>query len=243
MSDWGQDLPAPAPGAESSRAAVAAAQIAQDRFDSACEALADAEGALRVAQAKVSDYESDEARPAWQVVAAHEELASAERAKVRYEALVGRRGLELQRAHAEAEDATAAAEQDASDDATQAPGEPRLYYGSVEEFVREYLVNVYRRTVNGRARVWAARWWEHNEAIIRLEALWRSWEHLRLDAATGMSVWLRDHADHHMGVLLDPDGPFAGADPNDPQNQNRRGEPLPYAAAPPGLFPDVRNGA
>ncbi|WP_216666160.1 DUF4913 domain-containing protein [Actinomyces faecalis] len=26
----------------------------------------------------------------------------------------------------------------------------------------------------------------------------RSWEHPRQDPATGMSVWLRDHADHHM---------------------------------------------
>lgn len=32
-------------------------------------------------------------------------------------------------------------------------------------------------------------------------------EHLRLDPATGVSVWLRDHADH-LVVLMDPDGPF-----------------------------------
>ncbi|MFC0456225.1 DUF4913 domain-containing protein [Arthrobacter liuii] len=121
-----------------------------------------------------------------------------------------------------------------------AADEPTLYYGSVDEFVREYLRAVYRRAINGRSRIWAARWWEYDEAVIRLEALWRSWEHLRQDARTGMSVWWRDHADHHMRVLMDPDGPFAAADPNDTINQCRKGEPLPYVAPPAGLFPDVR---
>jgi hypothetical protein len=57
-------------------------------------------------------------------------------------------------------------------------------------------------------RTWCPEWWRHAEAISRLEALWRVCEHLRLDPATGMSVWFRDHADHHMAVLLDSEGPF-----------------------------------
>jgi hypothetical protein len=117
---------------------------------------------------------------------------------------------------------------------------PRLVYGSVDEFVREHLRFVYRRRVDGRHRCWAAEWWQYDEAIIRLEGLWRAWEHLRLDPATGTSIWWRDHADHHMGVLFDPDGPFAAADPQDPQNTCKRGEPLPYTAPPQGMFPDVR---
>lgn len=28
-----------------------------------------------------------------------------------------------------------------------------------------------------------------------------------------MSVWWRDHADHHMGILLSADGPFKGCKP------------------------------
>ena len=118
--------------------------------------------------------------------------------------------------------------------------EPELYYGSVAEFVEQFLCFVFKRRIDGRHRVWAARWWEHDEALVRLEALWRSWEHLRLDAATGMSVWLRDHADHHMSILFDPDGPFAAAADSD-ENRNKRGEPLPCATPPPGLFPDTRN--
>ncbi|MFJ6171984.1 DUF4913 domain-containing protein [Curtobacterium sp. NPDC092190] len=57
----------------------------------------------------------------------------------------------------------------------------------------------------------------------------------RDDGATGMSVWWRDHADHHMGVLMSPAGPFGkSSGTTDP------GEPLPYMAPPPGLFVDVR---
>lgn len=115
-------------------------------------------------------------------------------------------------------------------------GQPTLYYGSVDEFVREYLRHVYRRRINGRERVWAARWWEYDEAVIRLEALWRAWEHLRLDPGTGMSVWWRDHADYHMAVLMDERGPFADAE----VTHTKKGGPLPYEAPPPGLFPDVR---
>ena len=117
---------------------------------------------------------------------------------------------------------------------------PRLYYGSVAEFYDDYLRHIYRRRVDGKSRVWAADWWRYEEAIIRLEALWRSWEQLRLDPSTGVSTWLRDHADHHMSVLFDPEGPFAGADRNSDVNQCGKGEPLPHAEPPPGLFVDVR---
>lgn len=127
-------------------------------------------------------------------------------------------------------------------DASKPGPPPPLFYGSVDEFVREYLRLVYRRRVDGRHRCWAGRWWEYEEAITRLEALWRAWEHLRLDPATGMSVWWRDHADHHMPVLLDPDGPFSDATEG-ADNTNRRGDPLPYVEPPTGLFPDERGGS
>jgi len=128
-------------------------------------------------------------------------------------------------------------------DESAAPETPPLYYGSVDEFVRKHLRYVYRRRIagDGRSRVWAAEWWRYAEAVSRLDSLWRAWEHLRLDASTGMSVWWRDHADHHMPILLDPDGPFAGAEGE--LNSSKRGEPLPYAPPPEGLFPDVRETA
>ncbi len=115
---------------------------------------------------------------------------------------------------------------------------PPLYYGSVDEFVREIVCPTFRRRVGERApRRWDAQWWRNTEAILRLDAIWRAWEHHRLDPATGISDWLRDHADPQLAVLMDPDGPFKySTDTNSP------GEPLPYTPPPEGLFPDVRDG-
>ena len=68
---------------------------------------------------------------------------------------------------------------------------PELVYGSVDEFVREYLRHMYTRPVGGgNARYrWAAEWWRFPEAVARIEGLWRAWEHLRQDPATGSSTW------------------------------------------------------
>lgn len=64
------------------------------------------------------------------------------------------------------------------------PDEPRLYFCCLPEFVDTFLLDTYRRAVGSAARTWCPQWWRHAEAIVRLEALWRSWEHLRLDPAT-----------------------------------------------------------
>lgn len=114
-----------------------------------------------------------------------------------------------------------------------------LYFGSVDEFFRDYVRDIYRRGINHRNRKWADDWWRYPEAIARLDALWRAWEHLRLDPTTGMSVWFRDHAEHHLGVLMSPEGPFAGVEET-PENRSKKGEKLPYTQPPEGLFPDVR---
>lgn len=114
--------------------------------------------------------------------------------------------------------------------------EPELFFGSVDEFVREKLRYVYVRRVGptGPHR-WAAQWWKYPEAISRLDALWRAWEALRLEPTFGMSVWWRDHADYHMQVLMSSDGPF-----RESKDRNDSDEALPYTAPPPGMFIDVR---
>lgn len=139
----------------------------------------------------------------------------------------------------QSEDASGAMDEteDGATQVSEAP--PELYFGSTDEFVREFVCPVFRRNVGeaGRAEYrWSARWWESAEAVIRLEAMWRSWEHHRLDPATGISTWLRDHADYHLAVLTSPTGPFA-------TSTDRAGwsESLPYEAPPEGLFPDVRD--
>ena len=113
---------------------------------------------------------------------------------------------------------------------------PDLFFGSVDEFVREKLPFTYARRIGPQGpNRWSATWWKHPEAISRLDALWRAWEALRLEPTFGMNVWWRDHADHHMRMLMSPDGPFAAS-----RDQNSEGEPLPYAAPPSGMFIDVR---
>jgi hypothetical protein len=88
------------------------------------------------------------------------------------------------------------------------PAAPAPYFGSMLEWFEEWLRPTYRRSTHGELREWCEEWWQHAEALSRLDALWRAWEALRLDAGTGLSVWWRDHADHHLAALLDPDGPF-----------------------------------
>ena len=88
---------------------------------------------------------------------------------------------------------------------------PECYYQSLGEFAG-WLLAVYRRSTRGQARVFCPQWWKHPEAIARMDALWRAFEQLRQDPGTGMSVFWRDHVDHHLTVLLDADGPFKGCE-------------------------------
>ncbi|WP_139006912.1 DUF4913 domain-containing protein [Arthrobacter crystallopoietes] len=112
---------------------------------------------------------------------------------------------------------------------------PELFYADVAAFVAEKLAPGYRRRFNQSGAItWCPQWWKHGEAISRLEALWRAWEFLRLDGATGMSVWWRDHADHHMSVLMSPDGPFSGCGPS--KGHSSTLPPLPCEEPPEGLF-------
>ena len=110
---------------------------------------------------------------------------------------------------------------------------PCLYYLTLKEWVGEWLFPVYRRSVLGHDRIWCPQWWRHAEAVARLESLWRAWEHLRQDPATGLSVWFRDHADHHMTILLDADGPFKGCDS---RHSDHPLDQLPHDPPPVGMF-------
>ena len=122
---------------------------------------------------------------------------------------------------------------------TEAVSSPEPYYSGVQEFVESWLLAIYRRSVRGHARTWCPCWWEHGEAVSRLDALWRAWEVLRLDAGTGLSVWWRDHADHHLTILLDADGPFKGCEDG---HCDRPLEPLPYEQPQPGTFQREKTG-
>jgi hypothetical protein len=64
---------------------------------------------------------------------------------------------------------------------------PELVYGSAEEFLHEQLLPTYVRGVDGRAAKWCIEWYFHPEAVSRVEAFWRAWEHLRLEPRESVS--------------------------------------------------------
>ncbi|MBF6072711.1 DUF4913 domain-containing protein [Nocardia farcinica] len=128
-----------------------------------------------------------------------------------------------------------AAEDDAEDDAA-----PPLEYRSLDAFVRDYLSMMYRREVvePGSAKYarWCPRWWEHGEAIGRLEALWRAFEEARHGEGSEMSTWWLQHADPMMTELLSPNGPFKYCSVQ--QGHHERLGKLPLVPAPEGMFED-----
>lgn len=116
-----------------------------------------------------------------------------------------------------------------SSELARAPG-PQ--FACLADFVAEFVARSCARRVDGRTRVWSARWWDSPEAVLRLGGLWQAWEELK-DVPGGASLWFRDHADYHLGVLFSPDGPFE-ASPDLRESISRRGDDLPCAQPPPG---------
>lgn len=229
------------------RGAISRLRLAEER-------VVNANGVVKVAAAKAVDLEADEKKKPHQVEAANEAIERAKRACARLEIERDERQAEaaeaaeeiiaadtlLSVALAEAADAATQAAAEAAQDADDGEGEaPQLYYANVAEFFDQYLRHVYQRSIDGTKTFWSAEWWRYDEAVNRLEAVWRAWEHLRLDPATGPSVWWRDHADPHMRVLLSPQGPFRRENEQEAAKYNVH-EPLPHTPPPDGLFRDER---
>lgn len=103
-------------------------------------------------------------------------------------------------------DIAAATLGDAASASSRKPNEP--LYPSLDDWVHDYFAPTFGRSVGGELR-WCAQWREHAEAIGRLEALWRSWEALRLDPALGMATWFTNYLDPLLSALLSRSGPFS----------------------------------
>jgi len=102
-------------------------------------------------------------------------------------------------------------EPDTTDAPEDDPGEVGTHYADVYEFVHEFLVHIYARRVsrqNTRFR-WCPQWYLHPEAVARLDALWKAFEHLRQDPTLGPAIWWRDYTDPTMLALTASDGTFA----------------------------------
>jgi hypothetical protein len=85
---------------------------------------------------------------------------------------------------------------------------PALTFPSVEEWVESYFRTVFRRPTGGEFR-WCERWVDHREAVVRLTALWTSWEAVPDDQPNGLVTWLVGYLDPQLPVLLGRSGPFA----------------------------------
>lgn len=215
------------PAGETAPASLAAAE---QRLDAAHQALARAEGAVREAAEKNAEVLSG-----WVRAAAAETLAQAERTRERAEADVEQIAREVDEAKAIVAQETTGNNESPPDpgEVPAAQEESPLVYQSAEEFLHEHLLPLYNRIIDSRNGKWCRQWFLHPEAVSRVEALWRAWEHLRLDPATGMSVWWRDHADPHMAVLLSQKGPFHSCN----SGRHHISEPFDCAIAPDGWFP------
>ncbi len=110
---------------------------------------------------------------------------------------------------------------------------PTTLFPNVYLFVRDHLVHVYERETSKQGSFrWCSRWFEHPEAVSRLEALWKAFESLRQDPGVGASSWWRDHADPVMGALSSGQGVFRQCSPG----QHVLSDPLPMEEPPEGLL-------
>ena len=79
----------------------------------------------------------------------------------------------------------------------------------LDEWVRDWFLPTFPRRAGRGARLWCEQWWAHTEAVLRLEAMRRSFAGLHAQGPTGLGVWFRDHLDPGLIALLDPAGPFS----------------------------------
>lgn len=204
--------------------------MAITQLEDAYEALENAEGALRVAEARATEEEADPTLAGWQKLASAEAARVADRRCRRCDEAVLRADAALV-----ATEAAVAELQSAQMGAGDDSKEKELHYANVFVFVETFLVRIYARHYRpvGEWR-WCALWWEHPEAIARLEALWQAFEVLRDDPGTGPATWWQVYVDPTMAALADDQGPFAQCK-SGREAYHHAPEPLPIVLAPPAL--------
>lgn len=112
---------------------------------------------------------------------------------------------------------------------------PARRYETLDQFVNEFLVSALWVDLSGQDRIWCPEWWRHTAAVMRLDALHRAFESMRLDPGAGLSVWILHHADPQMTVLTSPQGPLKGCSV-DRGHDADRDRVIPVIPAPAGLF-------
>lgn len=195
----------------------------------------DRAGAIDVTEAPADDVAAEPSSTSAQQVAAREAVAKARRAHERALARVEQAERDIARTGEQltavgealelAAETTATALTQMGTGTSGAPeddenaADPEPLFATLPEFVKQIVAVLYAADFpTGAPRRWCGQWWMHPPVVFRLEALWRAFEHLRLDPTTGMSVFLRDHADPHMAWITSPDGPLARCKPLDHQD-------------------------
>ncbi|WP_300013740.1 DUF4913 domain-containing protein [Pseudonocardia sp.] len=87
-------------------------------------------------------------------------------------------------------------------------GDDELDVDALIVWVHDTITSMIARPLRGEL-IWCPLWWEHPEAVFRLEALRRAWTELAPEPGAAMSIWIRDHLDPCLRELLTPLGPFA----------------------------------
>lgn len=112
---------------------------------------------------------------------------------------------------------------------------PARRYETLDQFVNEFLATALWVDLSGQDRIWCPEWWRHTGAVMRLDALHRAFESMRLDPGAGLSVWILHHADPHMTALTNPQGPLKGCS-IDRGHDAERERVIPVVPPPKDLF-------
>ncbi|MBW0108373.1 DUF4913 domain-containing protein [Pseudonocardia sp. KRD-182] len=93
-------------------------------------------------------------------------------------------------------------------------GDDELDIDALIVWVHDTITSMIARPLRGEL-TWCPLWWEHPEAVFRLEALRRAWTELAPEPGAAMSIWIRDHLDPCLRELLTPLGTFADCTHNE----------------------------
>ncbi len=92
-------------------------------------------------------------------------------------------------------------------------------FAELERWVTDEFAVVFARPISSAWR-WCPRWWDHEEAVQRLGALFVAWKEAQ--RTPRLLAWFRD-LDAQLAVLSDPAGTFAACTPL----EHRPADPLP----------------
>jgi len=111
---------------------------------------------------------------------------------------------------------------------------PEPHFENLVAWVAGYFAPTFGRLQEGPVgHRWCAKWWDHPEAVLRLDALWTSWEIAMAAPGRDLSGWVRDHLNPNLAVLTAADGPFAACT----STKHTPTQPLPSDAPPAAWWP------